>query len=218
MRGLQGLRRAGSQRLPRTGTSLSGPAQRGDAALTAPEPPWLSAWRARPLATPEALAQFDALPGLDAVELIGRWRGQTLPTGHPLDGLLEALGWHGKAIERPSLVHPLLFRLRSGRVVPLDPALMPTSVALRWPALARSAPTRLAFAALGPFLRARGPAARLECREFRARRSAALVYDRQPITDHLRRVNEAHVIGLMERKGMAAPFFFLLTRETGSYS
>jgi len=170
------------------------------------------------LATAEALARFDALPGLDPEDLTGQWRGQTLPTGHPLDGLLEALGWHGKAIEGPDRVHPLLFRLHSGRVVPLDPAWMPTPVALRWPALARSAPTRAAFAALGPLLRARGPAAKLALRDFRGRRSAALVYDRQPITDHLRRADEDHVIGLMERKGMAAPFFFLLTRETGSLS
>jgi hypothetical protein len=112
-------------------------------------------------------------------------------------------------------VHPLLFRLRSGRIAPLDPALMPTPMALRWPALARSAPVRAAFAALGPLLQARGPTAKLALREVRGRRSAALVYDRQPITDHLRRVDEDHVIGLMERKGMAAPFFFLLLREAG---
>lgn len=183
----------------------------GTATLTAPGPPWLSSWRTRPLPTAEALARFDALPGLDPDNLVGQWRGATLPTDHPLDGLLEALGWHGKVIESPDRVHPLLFRLRSGRVVPLDPALMPTSVALRWPALARSAPTRAAFAALGPMFRARGPAAKLAWREFRGRRSAALVYDRQPITDHLRRADEDRVVGLMERKGMA-PFFFLLTR------
>ncbi|HVG47977.1 MAG TPA: GXWXG domain-containing protein [Rubellimicrobium sp.] len=167
------------------------------------------------MTTAEALARFDALPGLDPQDLVGAWRGQTLSTGHPLDGLLEALGWHGKLVESPDRVHPLLFRLRSGRVVPMEPALMPTPVALRWPRLARSAPTRAAFAVLGPLLRARGPAAKLALREVRGHRSAALVYDSQPITDYLRLADEDRVVGLMERKGMAAPFFFLLTREEG---
>jgi hypothetical protein len=178
-------------------------------------PTWLSHWRDHGLSGREALARFDALPSPNPEEMVGRWRGRSLPTGHPLDDLLEALGWHGKAIESPERVHPLLFRLRSGRVVPLEPALMPAGVALRWPDLARSAPMRATFTALAPLLRARGPAARLAPRELRGRRGLALVYHRQPIMDHLRRVDADHVIGLMERTGMAQPFFFLLTREAG---
>ena len=59
-----------------------------------------------------------------------------------------------------------------------------------------------------------GPsAARLAPREFRGRTGIALVYDRQPIADHFRRVDADHVIGLMERTGMVRPFFFLLSRE-----
>ncbi|EYD78079.1 hypothetical protein Rumeso_00315 [Rubellimicrobium mesophilum DSM 19309] len=181
-------------------------------------PAWLSDWQARGLSTPEALACIDQLPAPDPEAVIGRWRGRTLPTDHPLDGLLEALGWQGKAVESPERVHPLLFRLPSGQVIPLEPALMPTRVALRWPALARSRPVRAAFAALGPLLRARGPAARLAPRVFRGRSGIALIYDRRPIADHLRRVDAGHVIGIMERKGMARPFFFLLSREAGELS
>ena len=176
-------------------------------------PGWLSAWQVHTVSTPEALARFDALPSIRPEDLVGHWQGRSLPTGHPLDGLLESLGWYGKSIESPARVHPLIFRLPSGRVVPLEPALMPTGVALRWPALARSAPVRAAFAALGPLLRSHGPAAHLAPRELRGRTSTALVYDRQRITDHLRRVDADHVIGLMERIGMAKPFFFLLSRE-----
>ena len=183
-----------------------------------PLPPWLSSWTNLGLPETEALARFDALPSVTPGEMTGQWRGRTLPTGHPLDGLLEALGWHGKAVESPERVHPLLFRLRSGAVVPLDPALMPAAIALRWPAFARSAPVRAAFAALGPALRARGPGARLATRAFRGRPGTALVYDRQPIADHLRRVDADHVIGLMERTGMARPFFFLLSREASDLS
>jgi hypothetical protein len=145
---------------------------------------------------------------------MGLWRGQSLPTGHPLDGLLEALGWYGKAIQGPNHVHPLLFCSPSGRVRPLEPSLMPTAVALRWPSFARSLAVRLVFAAAGPILEARSPGASLAPRDFRGRRSAALVYKRQSITDHLRSLDANRVIGLMDRKGMDNPFFFLLTRET----
>ncbi len=145
--------------------------------------------------------------------MIGRWRGVGLPTGHPLDGVLELLGWYGKAFESADTVHPLLFRTRSGEVVPLDPRLMPVSVALRWPSFARSAPVRAAFAAGRAFLHAHHSAARLRTDNFRGKRSAALIYDRQPIIDHFRRIDDHRVLGLMEMRGMERPFFFLLTRE-----
>ena len=145
--------------------------------------------------------------------MIGRWRGVGLPTGHPLDGVLESLGWYGKAFESADTVHPLLFRTRSGEVIPLDPRFMPVSVALRWPAFARSAPVRAAFAAGRALLRAHHSAARLRAENFRGKRSAALIYDRQPIIDHFRRIDDDRVLGLMEMRGMERPFFFLLTRE-----
>lgn len=176
-------------------------------------PPWLSDWLARGVSMDEALRLFDELEALAPEAMMGRWKGRTLPTGHPLDGLLEALGWHGKEVETPERVHPLLFRRPGARVIPLEPALMPTGVALRWPALARSGPMRLAFAASAELLRARQPGARLEERDYRGRRGSVLVYHAQPIADHLRRVDEERVVGLMERDGMRKPFLFLLTRD-----
>ena len=40
-----------------------------------------------------------------------------------------------------------------------------------------------------------------------------MIYDRQPIVDHFRRIDDDRVLGLMEMRGMERPFFFLLTRE-----
>ena len=125
----------------------------------------------------------------------------------------KSLGWYGKAFESADSVHPLLFRTRSGEVIPLDPRFMPVSVALRWPSFARSAPVRTAFAAGRPLLHAHHSAARLRADNFRGKRSAALIYDRQPIVDHFRRIDDDRVLGLMEMRGMERPFFFLLTRE-----
>ena len=179
---------------------------------TGPDLSWLSAWLAGPVRLGEALSRFDGLSGVVPDEVTGLWRGRTLATGHPLDGLLETLGWYGKSVETPEHVHPLLFR-QSGRIVPLSPALMPTGIALRWPGLSRSHPVRFAFAALGPFLHTRRHAARLGLRDYRGRHGTALIYHDQPIADHLRRVAPDRLIGLMERKGMDRPFVFLLTRE-----
>jgi hypothetical protein len=154
--------------------------------------------------------RFDRLRPVDTMTLRGRWRGRSLPTGHPLDGLLERLGWWGKAFESEDRVHPLLFHTDAGPAA-IDPAWLPTALALRWPGLAGSAAIRRGFAALRPLLRARRPGARLAALPFRGRTSAAMIYLRQPIVDHFRRAADGCVVGLMERRGMA-PFFFMLER------
>lgn len=136
-----------------------------------------------------------------------------MPTGHPLDGVLESLGWYGKTFESANCVHPLLFRTRSGTLIPLDPKLMPVRIALRWPALARSGPVRRVFAAMRSFLRSNQSAALLQARTFRGKRSTAMIYDRKPITDHFRRIDNDRLLGLMEMPGMSRPYFFLLTRD-----
>jgi hypothetical protein len=177
------------------------------------EPGWLSNWQAGPIPRTDALARFDALLGVEPAAMIGRWRGAGLPTGHPLDGVLEALGWYGKSFEDTDRVHPLLFRTRSGEVVPLDPRFMPVSIALGCPALARSAPVRMAFAAGRPLLRSDHSDASLRVVDFRGRRSAAMIYNRKPIIDHFRKIDGDRVLGLMEMRGMERPYFFLLTRD-----
>jgi hypothetical protein len=180
--------------------------------LTRP-PPWLAAWRDQRLPPEAALARFDALYTVAPEAMLGRWRGRGLATGHPFDGLLEALGWYGKDFVSTAEVHPLLFDL-GGRVVALDPALMPATLAWRRPWIApRSAAARRIFRMIAPGLAARGPGARLEARAFRGRTSAAMVYLRQPITDHFRSVDGDRMLGLMEMRGMDRPYFFLLDRD-----
>jgi len=182
---------------------------------TIARPGWLEDWSSGAADCANPLSCFDSLPGLEPELMIGRWRGAGLPTGHPLDGVLEALGWYGKAFESADRVHPLLCRTRSGAVIPLDPTFMPVGIALRWPALARSAPVRMAFAAGRRLLRSNRSAASLQAVTFRGKRSAAMIYDRQPIVDHFRRIDDGRVLGLMEMRGMERPFFFLLSRDQG---
>jgi hypothetical protein len=181
--------------------------------LAAPEPRWLSGWKTGQTSGIEALARFDALEGVQPEAMIGRWRGTSLATGHPLDGLLEQLGWYGKAFESLDHVHPLLFRNASGELTALDAGMMPVALALRAPRLAQSRMARLAFSAVQPLLRTRRSAAVLQTIEFRGRRSAAMVYDRQPIIDYFRRVDDVRTLGLMQIQNWPQPFFFLLVRD-----
>lgn len=176
------------------------------------EPEWLVEWLTRSLRQEAALARFDTLAGLSLEDLGGEWRGVTLPTGHPLDGLLERLGWFGKRCESEGKVHPLLFRSPTGAIVSLDPAPLPLGVAIRWPGLAGSRVARRAFSGLIPILRTEKPTARLRRLPFRGVASAAMVYDLKPITDHFRRIDAGRIIGLMEARDMV-PYFFLLYRE-----
>ncbi|MTD45009.1 DUF4334 domain-containing protein [Conexibacter sp. W3-3-2] len=54
-------------------------------------------------------------------------------------------------------------------------------------------------------------AATLRAVEHRGVVTATMVYDKHPVFDHFRRVDERTVLGLMDRKG-DAPLFFWLTR------
>ncbi|SFG72978.1 Ribonuclease BN, tRNA processing enzyme [Palleronia marisminoris] len=172
------------------------------------EPNWVRRWRRNGASTKAALARFDGLPVVTPDEMAGAWRGDGMPTGHPLDGLLERLGWRGKRFDGDGRADPLVFHPG----LALDPALMPLTVALRWPRLARSVPVRAGFGLVRGALRARGPAASLARVEFRGCLGTAMIYDRQPIVDHFRRIDETRLLGLMQTP-LAPPYFFVLTAE-----
>jgi hypothetical protein len=42
-----------------------------------------------------------------------------------------------------------------------------------------------------------------------------MLYDHQPIVDVFRRLDQERLLGVMDCKGMAQPFFFVLRREGG---
>jgi hypothetical protein len=179
----------------------------------APEPEWLSRWRNAQLNGEQGLLLFDGLDAVQPDAVTGRWRGSSLHTGHPLDGLLELFGWYGKAFDTPEIVHPLLFRGPKGDIFPVNPALLPINWILRRPELARNGITRRMFVSSRHLLRARGPVARLRAIEHRGITSAAIVYDRQPIIDYFRRIDDDRILGIMDLRSMSQPFFFLLLRD-----
>jgi len=161
----------------------------------------------------EALARFDSLDPVEPEEMLGRWRGSGLPTGSPLDGLLEAYGWYGKEFLDAETVHPLLFGTRSGPR-PVDPALVPMALLRDRPGLAHSRAARAAFRLARPLLTTSKPRARLRSVEHRGVQTAAMVYDALPIIDVFRRLSDDVRLGLMDLRGLPDPFFFVLRRDS----
>lgn len=166
---------------------------------------------ARASLTAAALERYDALPPVGCAELRGLWRGSGVPTGHPLDGTLENLGWFGKRFDDDDRVHPLVFRTRRG-LASVHPGLVPLAVVLRTAPLLRTAPAAAAFAVVRPGLTTRRPRARLRDVRHRGVTSAALVYDDLPVIDAFRRDDDGSVLGAMDARGMARPFLFRLHR------
>lgn len=168
-----------------------------------------------PATTADALALFDSLPAVDPEFMIGSWHGAELPTHHPLDGMLAASGWWGKAFVDSETVHPLLFPSSDGATLwPLNPAMAFTGlgVATKIPALKRQNFTG-AIATLKPALRARGPKARLRTTRYRGVDSATMIYDQLPINDIFRQLDSETVLGAMDLRGIRTPYFFVLQRD-----
>lgn len=166
----------------------------------------------RGAAPEETLAFFDGLPAASVDEILGEWVGSGCPTGHPLDGLLEASGWRGKRFDSPEDAHPLLFADARG-VFAVNPAGLPMGRLAALAPLVRR-PRVGALVRRGLRLRAtRRPAARLRMMEFRGVVTATMIYDALPINDHLRAVVDGVLLGAMDLRGLDAPFFFVLRRE-----
>ncbi|CAJ1583829.1 DUF4334 domain-containing protein [[Mycobacterium] wendilense] len=168
-----------------------------------------------PTGTDGALAIFDAAPAVDPEFMIGTWHGAELPTGHPLDGLLAASGWWGKQFRDAETVHPLLFRTADGSALwPLNPlpAFGGLGLAGRFPGLKQRNFTT-AIVAGRPVLQARGPKARLRTTRYRGVDTATMIYDQLPINDVFRRLDDQSVIGAMDLRGVARPYFFVLRRD-----
>jgi hypothetical protein len=182
------------------------------AATTEAAEAWLAEHRDG-VAAADGLAFFDSLPTVELGEMIGRWRGSGLPTGSPWDGLLEAYGWYGKEFIGVETVHPLLFRARGGRPRPVDPALMPLGLLRDYAGVAHLRLLRTVFSGVRPFLYTNRPKARLRTVQHRGLDTAAMIYDSLPVIDFFRRVGNDVLLGAMDMRGLAAPFFFVLQRD-----
>lgn len=159
----------------------------------------------------EALVLFDSLPPASQTFMHGKWHGEGFNTNHPMDGLLETFGWHGKEFIDDNSVHPLVCRNNRGELFNVDPQRIPMSLATG-ASLPRSTFMSRIFLGLKPLLQTNKPRARLRMMEYRGKVSATMVYDHLPIHDVFRKVDENTVLGIMDLRGLDNPFFFVLRR------
>jgi hypothetical protein len=163
--------------------------------------------------TEAALAFFDSLPPIEVAPMIGSWRGKGVETCHPIDGLLERFGWHGKRFTGPDGAHPLIFEQMNGGVFSVNPAMIPVGFVIRHADLFRHRLAHWLFRAFGVVLRTDQPKARLRMTEYRGVVSATMIYDSLPINDIFRKVDDDTVLGVMDLRFTPQPFFFVLRRE-----
>lgn len=158
------------------------------------------------------MERFQGLAPAEPREMIGLWAGRGMPSGHPLDGVLENLGWFGKRFSAQMRADALLFRRGENRLVAIDPAWIPLRLALRFHKLGRTRAASNLFSYLLRRLRAKGPVASLKAMPFHGVTSAAMAYDTQPIIDHFRKVDDNRVMGAMVIEGDDRVYFFELQR------
>ncbi len=168
--------------------------------------------RSESCTTEQALAFFDSLEPADIEFMLGRWRGEGFATGHPMDGLLEAFDWYGKAFHSPDHVDPLIFRGLNDKLVTLDPAFFPLKYA-RSSRLTASPWANRLFKLSTLLTRTKQSRARLRMLEYRGVSSATMIYDHLPINDTFRKIDQQTVMGVMDLKGVNRPFFFVLHRD-----
>ena len=163
--------------------------------------------------TREALALFDRLEPVDVAFMLGRWQGNSWPTDHPMDGLLEWVNWHGKAFIDQDQVHPLVFLDAHQAPMYINPNCFPMPWALKIP-IPRTQLIGQLMQWLLPLFQTRNATAKLRMVDYRGKVSATMVYNQQPIQDIFRKLDENTVLGLVDMKGMKQPFFFRLVRES----
>lgn len=168
-----------------------------------------------PTTTAEACTVFDAAPAVAPEFMLGTWRGAEVPTDHPLDGFLAASGWWGKQFVDAETVHPLLFPAADGLSLwALNPVLAfgGLGVASKLPGVKRRSFER-PIASMRLILQTRAPKARLRTTRYRGVDTATMLYDQVPINDVFRRLSDDAVIGAMDLRGSARPYFFVLRRD-----
>jgi len=162
--------------------------------------------------TAKAWEIFDELDTVDLEFMIGKWKGRGLHTNHPMDGLLETVGWYGKEFIDAEQVHPLLFLDGKDRIIRVDPNPLGMDLALRF-SFPKNPALKPVFNLMNSLLKTDQSKARIRMMEHRGKVSATMIYDYLPINDVFRKINDRSVLGLMDFKAMEQPFFFILNRD-----
>lgn len=163
----------------------------------------------RAASTEEALNYFDSLAPATIAQIIGRWKGFEIKTGHPLDGLLVPSGWYGKMFVSTEEVHPLLFFTdNKTELYAVNPKHIPLE--MNFP---KSNSLGILMGMAKPVLQTQKSKARLRMIEYRGKLTATMVYDEKSIFDHFAMIDENTLLGCMDLKNVPQPYFFVLERD-----
>ncbi len=171
-----------------------------------------------------AFSFFSSLQTADEKSMIGTWRGRECPSGHELDGLLTAAPWHGKRFDSSEKVHPLVMDDQNGVLYTIDPrrvfGLLDNKLIYKMIlSISKNALGGVTdphkYDALMKLFRTKKYCARLRMLDYKGIITAAMIYDELPIIDIFKKLDDNHVMGLMDIKGKLGEngYFFLLERE-----
>lgn len=161
-----------------------------------------AALKAGKTSTAEATAIFDLLEPVPVEFMFGLWEGSEFPTDHPMDGLLTATGWYGKRFGDAEAGDPLLFRTTDDKGF---------FVANAREVMSR-VDQRVRMCKFREVVETDQPQSRLRMLEFRGKSSATMIYDEWPILDYFRKIDNDRVLGVMDLRGVAQTYFFILSR------
>ncbi len=165
--------------------------------------------QSRKASTADMLEVYDELPPPATAFMFGRWKGYEIATGHQMDGLLVPSGWYGKVFVNEEEVHPLVF-FGNGRkeLYAVNPKNIPLGV--RFP---KSDFLGTMMKLARPFLQTNKSKARLRMVEHRGKVRATMLYDDKAIYDHFAIIDDNTVLGCMDLKSVAQPYFWVMERD-----
>lgn len=160
-------------------------------------------------ATSEETQQlFNKLETVSIEFMIGKWKGDEILTGHPMNGFLASSGWYGKIFESAEKVHPLIFYTDAKRTETF--IANPTDF-MAW--VNKNTKNDLFLGDFRKEMETTEFKARLRRTEFRSTISATMIYDELPINDIFKKIDENTVLGIMDLKNGPENYFFILERD-----
>jgi len=149
---------------------------------------------------------FDHLESIDCEFMHGQLKGLEVITGHPMNGLLDKANWYGKKFIDDETVFPLvLLNPKSSNLFSIDPKWLPLGLDFSF------LKSKSKYLVRGlRLLKTDKSKARLRMVEFRGKSSATMIHD------VFRRIDQNTVLGWMDLKDQAQPYFFILIRDEGS--
>lgn len=165
---------------------------------------------------------FDKLEPVDNKFMVGKWRGEEIKSGHPMDGMLSIVPWRGKQFIDNENVMPLVLDDKKGGTYFVNPKnifsfgdMAMKSKTIKKMINGEKKFNKYGFDVIFKRFKTNNSKARLRQVVYRGIISAAMIYDNLAIIDIFRKIDNDTVLGVMDLKGQLNDlgYFFILKRE-----